>query len=95
MSANLQHHAERLPDSLLISWLQEDAPHGDLTTRALALGVEPAHLQFSARRDMRVALIEDLKLDDLVILSPAPAPPPRTTGFVEGQGHCSGKVHAG
>lgn len=59
MSANLQHHAERLPDSLLISWLQEDAPHGDLTTRALALGVEPAHLQFSARRDMRVALIEE------------------------------------
>lgn len=34
----------------------------------------------------RVALIEDLKLDDLVILSPAPAPPPRTTFWYRAPG---------
>lgn len=59
MSNKVRHPADRLPDSLLAAWLHEDAPHGDLTTRALGLAGEPARLQFSARRDMRVALIEE------------------------------------
>jgi len=40
---------ERLDDELLRRWLQEDAPHGDLTTRSLGLQAEPATLVFRAR----------------------------------------------
>jgi len=50
---------ERLDDELLRLWLQEDAPHGDLTSRSLGLQAEPAALVFCARRAMRVALIEE------------------------------------
>lgn len=50
---------DRLGDDELRHWLQEDAPHGDLTTRSLGLQAEPAQLRFTARRDMRVALIEE------------------------------------
>lgn len=48
-----------LPDEDLWRWLREDAPHGDLTTRALALGAVPGQLRFSARGPMRVAAIEE------------------------------------
>jgi len=50
---------ERLDDELLRRWLQEDAPHGDLTTRSLGLQAEPATLVFRARGAMRVALTEE------------------------------------
>lgn len=50
---------DRLPDGLLQSWLQEDAPHGDLSTRALAIGGQPGRLAFRARAAMRVAAIEE------------------------------------
>ncbi|HEY1393121.1 MAG TPA: ModD protein [Methylibium sp.] len=50
---------ERLPDEMLQRWLHEDAPHGDLTTRALGISGAPARLQFHARGAMRVALIEE------------------------------------
>jgi molybdenum transport protein len=48
-----------LPDAELQCWLLEDAPFGDLTTRALALGAAPGRLTFAARGAMRVALIEE------------------------------------
>ena len=50
---------DRLPDDELRRWLQEDAPHGDLTTRSLGLQAQPARLEFRARGAMRVALIEE------------------------------------
>lgn len=50
---------DRLHDDELRRWLHEDAPHGDLTTRALQLGAAPGHLRFEARRTMRVAAIEE------------------------------------
>jgi molybdenum transport protein len=49
----------RLDDDELRRWLREDAPHGDLTTRALQLGDTPGRIQFSARNAMRVAAIEE------------------------------------
>jgi molybdenum transport protein len=48
-----------LPDEELQRWLQEDAPFGDLTSRALALGDAPGQLSFSARGAMRVAAVEE------------------------------------
>jgi len=50
---------DRLSDDELRRWLLEDAPHGDLTTRSLGVQAAPARLSFTARRDMRVALIEE------------------------------------
>jgi len=50
---------ERLDDDELRRWLREDAPHGDLTTRALRIGRQPGTLQFMARAGMRVAAIEE------------------------------------
>lgn len=50
---------ERLNDEVLRAWLHEDAPFGDLTTRALGIGEQPGSLHFEARRPMRVALIEE------------------------------------
>jgi len=48
-----------LADDELKRWLREDTPHGDLTTRALALGGQPGQLEFRARGPMRVAAIEE------------------------------------
>jgi molybdenum transport protein len=48
-----------LPDDELLRWLREDAPYGDLTTRALGIASNPGRLSFAARRAMRVALIEE------------------------------------
>lgn len=48
-----------LPDTELLRWLHEDAPHGDLTTRALGIGPRPATLAMAARGAMRVALVEE------------------------------------
>lgn len=45
-------------DAELLSFLHEDAPHGDLTTRALGLGAEPAQIRFEARGAMVLAGIE-------------------------------------
>jgi len=45
-------------DDVLRALLREDAPHGDLTTRSLGLGREPALIYFEARGDMVVAGIE-------------------------------------
>ncbi|WP_428422173.1 ModD protein [Methylibium sp.] len=50
---------ERLSDDVLHGWLREDAPHGDLSTRALGIGTAPAQLQFRARQALRVALVEE------------------------------------
>ncbi len=50
---------QRLDDDELRRWLREDAPHGDLTTRALRLGSRRGHLRFNARGAMRVAAIEE------------------------------------
>lgn len=43
----------------LESLLQDDVPHGDLTTSALAIGDRPAEMTFAARDAMTVALVED------------------------------------
>lgn len=51
--------APRIPDAELLRWLHEDAPHGDLTTRALGLSAQPAQMDFQARGAMRVALTEE------------------------------------
>lgn len=50
---------ERLADDELQRWLREDAPHGDLTTRALGLGDRAGMLSFAARGAMRVSAIEE------------------------------------
>jgi len=50
---------ERLDDDELRRWLSEDAPHGDLTTRALRLGDRQGTLRFAARGAMRVAATEE------------------------------------
>jgi len=50
---------ERLPDTELLRWLQEDAPFGDLTTRSLGIGHVNASLQMRARGAMRVAALEE------------------------------------
>lgn len=50
---------DRIDDDELRRWLREDAPHGDLTTRALGLGERPARMVFAARGPMRVALSEE------------------------------------
>lgn len=50
---------ERLPDPVLLAWLHEDAPHGDLTTRSLGLASQPAQARFTARGAMRVAATEE------------------------------------
>ncbi|MFT3820694.1 MAG: ModD protein [Rubrivivax sp.] len=50
---------ERLPDAELLRWLHEDAPHGDLTSRALGLAQQPGVARFHARRAIRVAAIEE------------------------------------
>jgi molybdenum transport protein len=47
-----------LDDATLQAWLHEDAPFGDLTTRALGCG-SPGQATFSARGAMRVAAIEE------------------------------------
>ncbi|KAF0222267.1 MAG: Molybdenum utilization protein [Rhodospirillaceae bacterium] len=46
----------RLADSVLQSWLAEDAPFGDLTTRSLGIGSAPGHMSFTARGAMVLAL---------------------------------------
>jgi molybdenum transport protein len=50
---------ERLDDTVLLAWLAEDAPFGDLTTRTLGLSAEPGEMRFAARREMRVAAVEE------------------------------------
>lgn len=50
---------DRLDDDELRRWLREDAPHGDLTTRALKLAGRPGRLRFEARGAMRVAAVEE------------------------------------
>lgn len=47
-----------LHDEMLRTLLREDAPHGDLTTRALGLGDRPAQIRFQARGDMCLSGIE-------------------------------------
>lgn len=46
----------RLADSVLQSWLAEDAPFGDLTTQSLGIGSAPGHMSFTARNAMVLAL---------------------------------------
>jgi molybdenum transport protein len=50
--------ASGLNDDLLRTWLREDAPHGDLSSRSLGLGNEPARITFKARGEMVVAGLE-------------------------------------
>lgn len=50
---------ERIDDDELRRWLREDAPHGDLTTRALKLGDRAGRLRFEARGAMHVAVTEE------------------------------------
>lgn len=47
--------ASGLDDDLLRALLREDAPHGDLSTRALGLDDSPAQVRFEARGEMVVA----------------------------------------
>jgi molybdenum transport protein len=47
-----------LHDEPLRALLREDAPHGDLTTRALGLGDRSARIRFQARGDMRLSGME-------------------------------------
>ena len=35
---------QRLPDTVLLEWLKEDAPYGDLTTQTLSLDKLPGHI---------------------------------------------------
>ena len=46
----------RLADSVLQSWLAEDAPFGDLTTASLGIAAAAGHLRFAARSAMVLAL---------------------------------------
>ena len=46
----------RLADSVLQTWLAEDAPFGDLTTTSMGIGAEPGRMSFSARAAMVLAL---------------------------------------
>lgn len=46
----------RLADSVLQSWLSEDAPFGDLTTQSLGIGTAPGQMRFTARNAMVLAL---------------------------------------
>lgn len=46
----------RLADSVLQSWLAEDAPFGDLTTHSLGIGTAPGQMRFTARGAMVLAL---------------------------------------
>lgn len=50
---------DELADALLDAWLREDAPFGDLTTRALGIGSRPARLRFSARAEIVVCAVEE------------------------------------
>lgn len=50
--------AAGLRDDALRALLLEDAPHGDLTTRALGLSTAPTQIRFEARGPMVVAGIE-------------------------------------
>lgn len=46
-------------DQALIAMLREDAPHGDLTTRALACGKQRGHVVFRARGPMVACAVEE------------------------------------
>ncbi|WP_249208780.1 ModD protein [Magnetospirillum sulfuroxidans] len=46
----------RLADSVLQTWLAEDAPFGDLTTTSLAIGSVAGRMRFAARSAMVLAL---------------------------------------
>ncbi len=48
-----------LPDTLLWSWLHEDAPYGDLTTDSLPLRGRSARMDFFARESCTVACVEE------------------------------------
>lgn len=48
-----------LSDDDLIRLLRDDAPYGDLTTRALGIGGRHGHMTFQARRPMVVCGIEE------------------------------------
>ncbi|WP_299439009.1 ModD protein [uncultured Rhodospira sp.] len=50
---------QALDDSALWALLREDAPYGDLTTRALDLGDRPARMSFAARGPMVVCGVEE------------------------------------
>lgn len=48
-----------LSDAALTRMLEDDAPCGDLTTSALAIGAQPARLRFHARAAMTLCAIEE------------------------------------
>ena len=48
-----------LADSLVDGWLAEDAPFGDLTSRALGIGSETVRMQFAARAAGVVCCLEE------------------------------------
>ncbi len=48
-----------IDDTQLLTWLREDAPHGDLTSAALPLHGRAGHMRFSARAAMCVAGSEE------------------------------------
>jgi molybdenum transport protein len=49
----------RLPDGALQALLDEDTPHGDLTTHSLGIDGRPGVMTFAARGPMVVAAVED------------------------------------
>jgi molybdenum transport protein len=50
---------DTLDDALLLGWLREDAPHGDLSTSGLPLAGRAGQMQFSARQALCVAGSEE------------------------------------
>lgn len=48
-----------LDDRALLALLQEDLPHGDLTSRALGIGPAPGRLRMAARDPMVLAGVEE------------------------------------
>ncbi|NRT58450.1 ModD protein [Sphaerotilus uruguayifluvii] len=85
-----------LHDEALRALLLEDAPHGDLTTRGLALGDEAATIRFEARGAMTVAGIEAaarmLQLCGVAVVRPVSSGEAVAAGAVllDGQGPAAG-----
>jgi molybdenum transport protein len=68
-----------LSDTCLLSLLADDVPYGDLTTRTLGIGTQPAQLTFAARQSMTVAATEEaLRLLELAGASASLAAPSGT-----------------
>ncbi len=50
---------QTLSDIHLLALLADDVPNGDLTTQALGIGQQKAHLEFRTRQSMTIAAVEE------------------------------------